>query len=124
MSNKYFKAQEGPVVLEQLFGEAAELSMNGQPVTEMKENSTDAAGEKHVPVIKRKGNKVIVEVGSVPHPMEDKHYIGFIAVSQGAKTQRVDLKPGQEPRAEFVVEDGPVKAYEFCNLHGLWVAEA
>ncbi len=90
---------------------------------ELKVGTVDAAQEKHVPVIVREGNKVTVKVGSVAHPMEDKHYITFVAVVQGNKTQRVDLHPGEAPEAVFMVEDGPLTAYEYCNLHGLWSAE-
>lgn len=87
-------------------------------------NTTDAAQEKHVPEVKREGNKLDVQVGSVPHPMEEDHYIQFIGVVQGDKAQFVSLKPGQEPKASFQVEEGPATVYEFCNKHGLWKAEA
>jgi superoxide reductase len=88
-------------------------------------NSTDAAAEKHVPVIERSGDTVTVSVGSVPHPMLDEHFIQWILVAQDGFTQRAALKPGAEPKATFKVAAGaPVTAYEYCNLHGLWVAEA
>lgn len=87
-------------------------------------DTTDAAQEKHVPEIKREGNKVEVVVGSVEHPMEEKHYIQFIALAQGEKVQIQHLNPGDAPKATFTVEDGPVVVYEYCNLHGLWKNEA
>lgn len=96
----------------------------GQDMVELKANTTDAAQEKHVPVISRDGNKVHVEVGSTLHPMEEEHYIEFIAVVQGEMVQLQTLEPGQEPKADFLVQEGPVVAYEFCNKHGLWKAEA
>jgi len=88
----------------------------GQPMKLMKENSNDSAStEKHVPVIK--GNKVII--GSVAHPMEEKHYIEWIeAESSSGEIAKVFLKPGDKPEATFSFK--PVKAREYCNLHGLW----
>jgi superoxide reductase len=88
----------------------------GQPMKLMKENSNDTAStEKHVPVIK--GNKVII--GSVAHPMEEKHYIEWIeATSSTGEVAKVFLKPGDKPEAEFSFK--PVSAKEYCNLHGLW----
>ena len=96
----------------------------GEQTTELKANTTDAAKEKHVPVATREGDTLKVVVGSTIHPMEEDHYIDMIAVEQGNKLQSVALKPGQEPKAEFLVEDGPVTVYEHCNKHGLWKTEA
>lgn len=90
---------------------------------ELVAGTVDAAVEKHVPEVTRDGNNVHVQVGSVIHPMEDKHYIMFIMVKQGVRTYRVDLSPGQQPVADFVIEDGPATVYEYCNLHGLWAAD-
>ena len=96
----------------------------GQPMELLDAGVTDAAQEKHVPAVTRDGNKLTVVVGSVAHPMEEKHYITWIAVEQGNALYVKHLKPGEEPKAEFLVEDGPVTVYEFCNLHGLWKADA
>lgn len=95
-----------------------------EPMVELTANTVDAALEKHVPVITRDGNKVHVEVGSTIHPMEEDHYIEIIALVQGETVQIKTLKPGEEPKADFLAEEGPVVAYEFCNKHGLWKAEA
>ncbi|MDR0886487.1 MAG: desulfoferrodoxin [Clostridiales Family XIII bacterium] len=97
----------------------------GEPMQVLVPNTTDAAQEKHVPVIERDGVNVTIKVGSVPHPMLEEHYIQWIICMQGGKTERVVLKPGEEPVATFVVDDptAPITAYEFCNLHGLWAAE-
>lgn len=97
----------------------------GESMVELKANTTDAATEKHVPVIKVEGNKVIVEVGSVAHPMAEEHFITFIAI-ETAKTEQIHyLKPGEVPVAVFALADDDklVAAYEYCNLHGLWKAE-
>lgn len=98
----------------------------GEAMTLLTANSVDAAQEKHVPVIERDGVNVTVKVGSVAHPMLDEHYIQFIQILQGDKVQRAALHPGAAPEATFVVDDADaeVTAYEYCNLHGLWVAKA
>lgn len=96
----------------------------GEPMNELEAGTTDAALEKHVPAVTREGNNVHVEVGEVSHPMLEKHYVEFIAAVQGKNIQIKRLFPEDEPKADFVVEDGPVEVYEFCNLHGLWKVEA
>lgn len=96
-----------------------------QPMVVLKANSTDAAQEKHVPEINRDGNNVTVKVGSILHPMEDDHYIQWIVVTnKKGFTERVELSPNDIPEVTFYVEksDGPVTVYEYCNLHGLWIA--
>jgi superoxide reductase len=88
----------------------------------LKGNTTDAAVEKHVPVIAKEGNTVTVTVGKVPHPMEEKHFIEVIGVLTENKLYRAYLKPGDKPEATFEI-DGTVKcARAYCNLHGLWVS--
>ena len=105
----------------------------GEIVTEVAEgfseiipNTVDAAKEKHVPVISREGQTVTVEVGSVAHPMLEEHSIRWIALETKEGMQRKRLAPGAEPKASFALTEGdePVAAYEYCNLHGLWKAEA
>ena len=100
-----------------------ELVCCGEPMVELVANTTDAATEKHVPVLTRNGNQLHVAVGSVAHPMTAEHLIQWIYVSQGNLSQRVALEPGQAPAADFIVSDGPVTVFEYCNLHGLWTAE-
>lgn len=108
-------------VVEILEGAGGELVCCGQPMQLQKENTVDAAKEKHVPVITVEGNKATVHVGSVAHPMEEKHYIMWIEIRQGDKLQRQMLKPGQEPKAVFTIEEGKeIVAREYCNIHGLW----
>ena len=86
------------------------------------ENTVEASTEKHLPVIKREGSKVTVTVGSIEHPMEEKHYIEWIALETRAGNQRKVLQPGQKPQAVFYIaeDDEVIKAYEHCNIHGLW----
>ena len=92
--------------------------------TELIANTVDAAFEKHVPVIEVAGDTVTVKVGSVEHPMLDAHYIEFIVLVTEGGMQMKWLKPGMKPEAVFKTTDKPVAAYEYCNLHGLWKAEA
>lgn len=94
----------------------------GVEITEVVANTTDAAKEKHVPEVSVDGSLVKVQVGSVAHPMMDAHYIQFIILETKNGYQKKDLKPGAEPKAEFVLAQGdePVAVYEYCNLHGLW----
>ncbi|MGE5329621.1 MAG: desulfoferrodoxin [Deltaproteobacteria bacterium] len=92
----------------------------GQPMTLMEENKQDANLEKHVPVVEKKEKGIKVQVGSVLHPMEEKHYIQWIEAIAGDKVQRKFLKPGDKPEAEFEVSAENVKVRELCNLHGLW----
>ncbi len=97
-----------------------ELVCCGEPMKQLEAKTADAATEKHVPVCTRDGMKLHVAVGSVAHPMLEEHYIQWICVAQANSTQRVNLKPGQVPEANFIVEEGPAVVYEYCNLHRLW----
>ena len=92
----------------------------GEPMKLLKENTVDAAVEKHVPVIEKTANGYKVTVGSVPHPMLDEHYIEWIALCADGVTHRAFLKPGDTPEAEFCVSATVVTAHELCNLHGTW----
>lgn len=89
-------------------------------MTLLEPNTTDAAGEKHVPVVTRVDDQTIkVEVGSVAHPMLPNHHIAFVYVETERGGVRVDLK--DEPQANICVGNEKVVAvYEYCNLHGLW----
>ena len=96
----------------------------GEAMQEIIPGTTDASVEKHVPVWEVKGNLVTVTVGSVPHPMEEKHYIEWISLQTKSGNQRKALSPGQEPKACFAICEGDeVEAvYAYCNLHSLWKA--
>ncbi|MCI8539178.1 MAG: desulfoferrodoxin [Oscillospiraceae bacterium] len=95
----------------------------GEKMQEMTPNTTDGATEKHVPVIETNGHTATIKVGDVPHPMMDEHYITMIAAVVGNKVTFTQLKPGDEPKTVVGHKDGPIHAYEYCNLHGLWKAE-
>ena len=97
----------------------------GEEMKPIVPNTSDGAGEKHVPVISRDGQNVTVKVGSVEHPMLDAHYIMWILLETKEGRQRKALRPGDKPEAAFVLTEGDevIAAYEYCNLHGLWKAE-
>ncbi len=96
----------------------------GEPMAQLIAGTTDAAVEKHVPVVTQNGNKIEVTVGSVIHPMEEKHYIEWIALQTEKGFQLKYLKPGEEPKAVFVLENDKFeKAYAYCNLHSLWASQ-
>lgn len=103
-------------------GGDGELVCCGQPMKKMTENTTDAAKEKHVPVIEKIQGGYKVKVGSVAHPMEEKHYIEWIEIVADGKSYRQFLTPGQAPEATFMIEAASITAREYCNLHGHWKA--
>jgi len=96
----------------------------GQKMTELVPNTVEASTEKHIPSVTAKADSISVEVGSVPHPMEEAHHIEFVYVQTEQGGQRKCLKPGSEPKCDFAFSnDKPVAVYAYCNLHGLWEAE-
>jgi superoxide reductase len=92
----------------------------GQPMDVLTENTTEAAVEKHIPVIEQADGGIRVVVGSVEHPMGDDHYIEWIEVLVDGKAYTQFLKPGDAPVAVFLIEGANVSARAYCNLHGLW----
>lgn len=100
----------------------APVTCCGQQMQKIEPNTTDAAKEKHVPVITVDGNAVTVSVSTVAHPMVDVHYIEWVALETEQGNQRKELHPGEAPVAKFALCEGdkPIAAYAYCNLHGLW----
>jgi superoxide reductase len=107
-------------IVEVLHGGAGELTCCGEAMKLYEENTVDAAKEKHVPVIEKTGDGYKVMVGSVAHPMEEKHYIEWIELIADGKAYRQFLNPGDTPEAFFKIDADQVTAREYCNLHGLW----
>jgi superoxide reductase len=120
--DEVYKCEVCGNIVEVLHGGAGELVCCGQPMKLMKENTTDAAKEKHVPVIEKVAGGVKVKIGSVAHPMEEKHYIEWIEIIADGKVCRQFLKPGQAPEAVFPVKAAEMTARAYCNLHALWKA--
>lgn len=107
------------------FVSVAGLPVADKPHEELVANTVDAAKEKHVPVVDKNENLVHVKVGTVDHPMTEEHWIVFIAIETKQGTQVKNLHPGDKPEAVFALtpDDEILAAYEYCNLHGLWMAE-
>ena len=108
-------------IVEMLHAGEGELVCCGAPMKLFQENTVDAAKEKHIPVIEKIEGGFRVKVGSVAHPMEDKHYIEWIeAITEDGKVYRQFLHPGEKPEAVFKIDASKITAREYCNLHGLW----
>ena len=97
----------------------------GEKMSELIPNTTDAANEKHVPVITVSGNIVTVDIGSVPHPMAEEHFIEWVYIQTEKGGQRKTLSPGDKPSVTFSLTDDDKleAAFAYCNLHGLWKAD-
>ena len=122
MANKLeiYKCQKCGIIVEVLHEGAGQLVCCGQPMVKLTVNTVDAAKEKHVPVIEKLPDGCKVKVGSVPHPMEEKHYIEWIELLADGIAYRKFLKPGDVPETVFNVKANNVSAREHCNIHGLW----
>lgn len=113
-------------IVEVLHKGAGELVCCGQPMKLFDEKTADAANEKHVPVIEKIDDQVKVKVGTIPHPMEEKHYIEWIELIADGKSYRQFLNPGNASETLFKVDARKVEkleAREYCNVHGLWKGE-
>jgi superoxide reductase len=107
-------------IVEVLHGGKGELVCCGKPMSLMTENTVDAAKEKHIPVLEKIEGGVKVKVGSVAHPMEEKHYIEWIEIIADGKIYRQFLKAGEAAEAVFKINASQIYARAYCNLHGLW----
>ena len=120
--NEVYKCAVCGNVVEVAYAGTGTLVCCGQPMNKLTANTVDASKEKHVPVVERTATGILVKVGSVPHPMEEKHYIAWIEVVADGKVMRANLKPGMKPEAEFPCKAEQLCVREYCNLHGLWKA--
>ena len=117
-----YKCQKCGNIVEVLHGGAGTLVCCGEDMTLYKANTVDAAREKHVPVIEKTATGVKVKVGSVPHPMEEKHYIEWIELIADGRAYRQLHNPGDAPEADFDIQADNISARAYCNIHGLWKA--
>lgn len=117
-----YKCEKCGNIVEVLHASPALMSCCNQSMTVVTENSVDAAKEKHVPVVEKIEGGYLVKVGSVAHPMEEKHLIEWIELDADGMVYRKFLKPGDAPQATFLTDANNVTAREFCNLHGFWKA--
>ena len=111
-------------IVEVIHAGGGSLSCCGQEMKLLSENTVEAAKEKHVPVIVVADGVVTVTIGSVAHPMEEKHYIELIELIADGKAYRQFLNPGDAPVATFNVTAAELTARELCNLHGVWSAQS
>jgi len=109
-------------IVEVVHASGGTLVCCGQSMTLVKENTVDASKEKHIPVVEKVEDGILVKVGSVEHPMTPEHYIEWIEVHTANKIYRKYLKPGEKPQAMFKVEEEIKFVREYCNVHGLWRA--
>jgi superoxide reductase len=107
-------------IIEVVHAGDGQLVCCGQPMELLSEKLQDAGNEKHVPVIEKTATGVKVKVGSIPHPMEEKHYIEWIELHADEAVYRKFLKPMDKPEAEFCVAAKKLSARDYCNIHGLW----
>ncbi len=115
-----YKCNECGNIVEVLHTGQGELVCCGQPMELLQEKATDAGLEKHVPVVETTTSGTKVKVGSVPHPMEEKHYIEWVELITDGESCRHFLKPGDKPEADFDISGQIVSAWEYCSIHGLW----
>jgi superoxide reductase len=120
--HEIYKCEACGNIVEVMHGGKGELVCCGKAMKLFKENTVDAAKEKHVPVVEKTADGFKVKVGEVAHPMEEKHYIEWIEIIADGKAYHQLLKPGDAPEAEFKIEASQVTARAYCNLHGLWKA--
>lgn len=119
----YRCAKCGNIVVKAVDGGGV-LTCCGEAMAELKPNTTDGAAEKHVPVAQVEGDKIVVNVGSADHPMLDEHFIQWVYVVTEEGVLAKCLKPGEAPHAEICLGgQKPLMVFEYCNLHGLWMAE-
>ena len=124
MEQKFYICEHCGNIIAMVKNSGVPVMCCGQKMKELIPGSVDASLEKHVPVYLVEGNKVVVTVGSVEHPMLEEHYIEWISIQTKYGNQRKVLKPGDKPTICFRICDGDeVEAvYAYCNLHGLWKA--
>jgi len=119
--NEIYKCETCGSVIEVVHIGDCVLTCCDKPMELLEEKTADQGKEKHVPVIERNGNKILVRVGEVPHPMEEEHYIEWIELICEAGAFRYSLKPGYKPEAGFTIGDWKnISIRAHCNLHGLW----
>lgn len=107
-------------IVEVLHTGAGQLVCCGKPMDLQQEKTDDTGQEKHAPVIEKTETGIKVKVGSVPHPMEENHYIEWIEITADGALYRKFMKPGSSPEADFEIKAEKTEARIYCNLHGLW----
>jgi len=107
-------------IVEVLHTGVGELVCCNQPMKLLKEQTGEQGKEKHVPVIEKMNGKIKVKIGSIPHPMEEKHHIEWIEIVTDTGALRRFLNPGDMPEGEFQTGETIIETREYCNIHSLW----
>ncbi len=124
MKSKFLKCPQCGDMVEVIQDAGVPMMCCGQKMVEMVPNTSDGAGEKHLPVVSVEKNTIRVKVGEIQHPMVEEHYIHWVYLETSQGCQRKNLNPGEEPNVVFYIgEEKPIAVYEYCNLHGLWKTE-
>jgi superoxide reductase len=124
--NQIYKCSVCGNIVEVTHASVGQLVCCGKLMELLVEKTQDVGAEKHVPVIEKTRGGIKVRIGSIPHPMEEKHYIEFIELLADGKVYKQYLKPAQAPEAEFKIKatkNTKITAREYCNIHGLWKKE-
>lgn len=116
---KFYKCPTCGNVIKLVNGDIDHITCCGKPMEELTANTTDATTEKHLPVFEKVGNEIVVKVGEIDHPMDEDHYIMWIAQVSDDKIIRQNLAPSDAPEAKFPYAEGAT-IYAYCNKHGLW----
>ena len=122
---KFFKCEHCGNVIVKVYDKGVPVMCCGEKMVELEANTTDAATEKHVPVVSVEGSAVNVVVGEVEHPLTEEHLITMIVLETKQGFQVAQLSATDAPKASFALAEGDeaVAVYEYCNLHGLWIAQ-
>mgnify|MGYP005613151885 CR=1 FL=1 len=125
MKAKFYICEHCGNIIEKIDDAGVPVMCCGQKMAELVPNTVEASGEKHIPVVTVKDGEIVVNVGSVNHPMAEEHFIEWVYVETEKGGQRKHLKPGEDPNVSFKIDekDKAVAVYAYCNLHGLWMTE-
>ena len=121
-----YKCEKCLAIVEVFQGGGGTLTCCGSPMAVLKEGVTDAAKEKHVPVVEKTEKGIKVKVGTVAHPMEEKHWVQWVELVGDNFSCVRFLKPGDAPEVEFTCGcdcKSTVAVREYCSLHGHWKTE-
>ncbi len=124
MEQKFYICEHCGNIVEKAIDSGVPVVCCGQKMRELVPGEVDAATEKHVPVYEVRDGKVIVDIGSVAHPMSEEHYIQWVSLQSKQGVQRKQLQPNSAPHVCFSLcaGDAVEAVYAYCNLHGLWKA--
>ena len=123
-NQKFFKCNKCGNLVGLINNGGVPLICCGENMAELVPNTVEASAEKHLPAVTVSGSSINVQIGSVPHPMENEHHIDFVFVETERGGQRKSLKAGEQPKASFALsDDKPAAVYAYCNLHGMWKTE-